>query len=111
MEPLPRGVFALPSPYLDLEVSVAGLALEVEGLALGAVGALPLAEVAFFALPSPLSAALPLHTLGHIAAARALLSASWAPTTEGGGLSSCSWASPIGFQANLVLDRYLSRAL
>jgi len=35
MEPLMRGVFALPSPYLDLEVSVAGLVLELEGLAWG----------------------------------------------------------------------------
>jgi len=58
MEPLPGGgVFALPSPLLDSEVTVAGLVLEAEGLVLGAVGALPLTEVAFPALPCPLSAA------------------------------------------------------
>jgi len=57
MEPFPQGVFTLPSPYLDSGVSVAGLALEVEGLVSGAMGALPLAEVAFLALPSSLFAA------------------------------------------------------
>jgi len=49
----PVGVFALSSPYMGSEVMVA----EAEGLVLGAVGALPLMEVAFPALPIPLSAA------------------------------------------------------
>jgi len=57
MESLLAGVFTLPSPHLDSEVMVAGLALDVEGLVLEAVGALPLTEVAFPVLPSPLSAA------------------------------------------------------
>jgi len=82
--PSAGGGFAFPSPYLDSEVLVAGLALEVEGLALEAVGALPLMEAAFLVLAKFLSAARPLHILVHVAAARTLLSVSWALTTGGG---------------------------
>jgi len=79
-----RGGFALLDPYLVPEVLVVELTLEVEGLALEAVGALPLTEVAFLALPSFMSAARPLHILVHVAAARVLLFPSWALTTGGG---------------------------
>jgi len=82
--PSAGGGFAFPSPYLDSEVLVAGLALEVEGLALEAVGALPLMEAAFLVLAKFLSAARPLHILVHVAAARTLLYVSWALTTGGG---------------------------
>jgi len=83
LEPLPRGCFARPDSCLVPDVVVAVLALEVDGLDLGAVGALSLVEVAFLALPSLLSAARPLHIRVHVAAACALSSASWAPTTGG----------------------------
>jgi len=71
----PRGGgFALPDPSQVPEVVVLGLALE-------AVNALPLTEVAFPPSPRHLPAARPPHILARAAAAHVLLSASWAPTT------------------------------
>jgi len=77
------GGFALPNVIPG--VLVVDLASEVEELDLEAVGVLPLPEVAFLALSSLLSAARPPHILVRAAAAHALLSASWALTTRGGG--------------------------
>jgi len=95
------GGFCTSGSVFGLEVLVAGLTLEAEGLALEAVGALPLMEVAFLALPSLLSTARLLHILVHVTAARALFFASW-------GLSCRTGASPIGFQAGLILNKHLS---
>jgi len=96
----PPGGFALADLSQVLEVVAPGLAMET-------VDALLLMEVVFHLLPSALPAARPLHTLAHVAVAHVLLSASWAPTT-GGGFSHCIWASPIRFQASLILDGHLS---
>jgi len=89
------------------------------GLVLEMVNALLLMEAVFHLLPSPLPAARPLHTLVRVAVAHALLSAPGAPTTGGGlfpgggffregGFFRCIRASPIRFQASLILDRHLS---
>jgi len=108
MEPLPRGGgFALPEVCSVPEVVV--VALELDGLALGAVGAPPFVETAFLAPPSLLFVARPIHNWVCDATAHALLSASWALTM--GGLSCRTRTSPIQFQAGFILDRYLPRLL
>jgi len=77
------------------------------GPVLEVADALLLMEVVFHLLPSPLPAARPFHTLARVAATHASLSASGAQTT-GGGFLHCIRASPIRFQASLILDRHLS---
>jgi len=77
----PVGGFALPEVYSVPEVVV--VALELDGLALGAVGAPPFVEAAFLTAPSLLSATRPIRNWVCDATARALLSASWALTMGG----------------------------
>jgi len=74
--------------------------------ALEAAGLLLLGGVAVHLLPGLLPVARLRHTLVHTAASRALLSASWAPTTR--GFFHRIWASPIRLQASLILDGRLS---
>jgi len=74
--PPPWG-FALPGPARVPEVTASGLALE-------AADALLLVEEAAHRLPGLRPTARPLHTRVRDAAARALLSASGAPTTRAG---------------------------
>jgi len=93
-----EGGFALPDPSQVPEVVALGLAL-------WAVGALPLTEVAFPPSPSPLSTTRPPHILARGAAAHALLSASWAPTTWRGASPVASGLVQYGFKrASFLID-------